>query len=236
MEFRSKLLHGKILNLYKGLILDVELDSNEVVSAFCPEADSGKKLYEIGAEVWVSRNQDKRRKLRYDCELLNRGEGLVMVNPSHNTELFLEAFDNGVLEDFNAYTSIRTVVPEDGLQYAHFELQDNDDQKIYVTLRDIYNKQGPYAVFPTYLTFHDFQAFEEMKRLRARGARTAFVLLAPRMDCFETKFVWNIDPIAAARIFEEAKNGLEFFCYGCKIDKKSVTIANKMKINYGNQR
>ena len=41
-----------------------------------------------------------------------------------------------------------------------------------------------------------------------------------------------IDPTSAAKIFDEAKNGLEFVCYGCKISKDGVSIANKLEILY----
>lgn len=232
MEFGTKLQRGRIVDFYKRLILDVELDDGSVVPVFCPEGDGGKSLYAEGAEVFVARNRDVRRKLRYECQLLNRGEGLIMVNPHYNTDLFLEAYDAEILQDFKDYTVIRKLSEEDGLRHIHFELGDNDGHKLYLTLSSIYNKQGPYVVFPTFLNFFDIETMEEMRRLRARGHRTAFVLIAPRMDCTEAKFAWNINPIAAAKVFEEAKSGLEFFCYGCKIDKKSVTIANKMKINY----
>ena len=74
------------------------------------------------------------------------------------------------------------------------------------------------------------EMFEEMKKVRAQGYRTVVVLIVPRMDCLETLFSWTIDPISAARIYEEAKNGLEFVCYGCKLAKKSISISNKMNI------
>ena len=57
-------------------------------------------------------------------------------------------------------------------------------------------------------------------------------MIVPRNDCIEAKFSWNLDPRAAAKIYDEAKNGLEFVCYGCKLDKNSVSIAEKMKILY----
>ena len=38
--------------------------------------------------------------------------------------------------------------------------------------------------------------------------------------------------VAAAKIFDEAKNGLNFIGYGCNIDKKSVTLSHLMTIQY----
>ena len=66
----------------------------------------------------------------------------------------------------------------------------------------------------------------------AKGAETAVLLLATRMDCLAAKFSWEVNPIAAAKIYDEAKNGLKFFCYGCNIDNKSISITKKMKILY----
>ena len=152
-----------------------------------------------------------------------------MVNQRGNPKMFVEAFKNRVMEDFIQYSKIRHMVLADNLPHLDFELS-NQDEKCYVSLRPIYNKQDGRAVFPSKVNFLDMEMFEEMRRMRALGHRTVVVLIVPRIDCLETKFSWTIDPTSAAKIFEEAKSGLEFVSYGCNLDKKSITITNKMDI------
>ncbi len=229
MDFNTDLIKAEVVGRYKRLIVDVKLRDDTVVPAFCSDDNLFPNLYVKGAEVWIAKIKSKFRKLRYEIYMVNKGDGLVMVNQRGNPKMFVEAFKNRVMEDFIQYSKIRHMVLADNLPHLDFELS-NQDEKCYVSLRPIYNKQDGRAVFPSKVNFLDMEMFEEMRRMRALGHRTVVVLIVPRIDCLETKFSWTIDPTSAAKIFEEAKSGLEFVSYGCNLDKKSITITNKMDI------
>lgn len=229
MDFNTDLIRAEVVGRYKRLIVDVKLRDDTVVPAFCSDDNLFPNLYVKGAEVWIAKIKSKFRKLRYEIYMVNKGDGLVMVNQRGNPKMFVEAFKNRMMEDFVQYSKIRHMVLADNLPHLDFELS-NQDEKCYVSLRPIYNKQDGRAVFPSKVNFLDMEMFEEMRRVRALGHRTVVVLIVPRIDCLETKFSWTIDPTSAAKIFEEAKSGLEFVSYGCNLDKKSITITNKMDI------
>lgn len=229
MDFNTDLIKAEVVGRYKRLIVDVKLRDDTMVPAFCSDDNLFPNLYVKGAEVWIAKIKSKFRKLRYEIYMVNKGDGLVMVNQRGNPKMFVEAFKNRVMEDFIQYSKIRHMVLADNLPHLDFELS-NQDEKCYVSLRPIYNKQDGRAVFPSKVNFLDMEMFEEMRRMRALGHRTVVVLIVPRIDCLETKFSWTIDPTSAAKIFEEAKSGLEFVSYGCNLDKKSITITNKMDI------
>ena len=97
MNFQGRLIRGNIVSAYKDLILDVRFKDGITVPVFCPEMDYLKNLYVPGTEIWVTKNGDRRRRLRYECQLINRGDGLVMVNPNIIDDLFLEAFEKNLL-------------------------------------------------------------------------------------------------------------------------------------------
>lgn len=232
MEFNDRLIRGVIVKSYKNLILDVKFREGNVVPVFCPEMDYMQSLYTPGTEVWVTKNRDQRRRLRYECQIINSGGGLIMVNPNYVDELFLEAFEKGLIEDLWEYKYADRVEGDFSTRNINFELSNDEGKKCYVYLISIYNKKGPYAVFPSTINFFEMELFDEFRQLRTQGHQTAVVLLTTRMDCVEAKFSWDINPMAAARIFDEAKNGLKFFCYGCNIDNKSISLTRKMKILY----
>lgn len=229
MNFNADLIKAEVVGRYKRLIVDVKLRDDTIVSAFCSDDNVFPNLYTKGAEIWVTKIKSPLRKLHYEVQIVNKGDGLVMVNQRGNPKMFVEAFKNKVMEDFLSYTKIRHMVLTDRLPHIDFELS-NGQEKCYVSIRPIYNKQDGRAVFPSKVNFLDMEMFEEMRKMREQGHRTVVLLIAPRVDCLETKFSWSIDPTSAAKIFEEAKSGLEFVCYGCTLDKKSITIANKMNI------
>lgn len=232
MNFSDRLIRGTIVKNYQNLILDVKFKEGAIVPVFCSEMDYMPNLYVEGTEVWVSKNRDQRRKLRYECQILNRQEGLVMVNQNMVDTMFMEAFENGMISDLGDYEYIERVEGDYSVRNINFVLSNDEGKKCYVYLVSIYNKQGAYVVFPSTITFYEMEMFDELQKLREQGHDTAMVLIATRMDCLEAKFAWNINPIAAARIYDEAKKGLQFFCYGCNIDNKSISIRDKMKIIY----
>lgn len=232
MNFHDRLIRGTIVKTYNNLILDVKFKEGNIVPVFCSEMDYMPGLYAEGAEVWVTKNRDQRRKIRYECQIVGRSEGLVMVNQNMADAMFMEAFEAGVISDFADYKYVDRVEGNYSVRNINFVLSDDDGKKCYIYLVSIYNKQGPYAVFPTTLSFYEMEMYDEFRRLREQGHETAVVLIVTRMDCLGAKFVWNINPIASAKTYDEAKNGLKFFCYGCNIDNKSISITENMKILY----
>ncbi len=231
MIIEDLLYKGRVVSCYNSLLIDVRLDDDSQEAVFCASSEAAA-LCKAGTEVFVRRAPGNLRKVRYELEYLNLDEGLVFVNPSVNRKLFLEAFENGVLKDFGRYENCREIEPDDHLQHVDFELSSAAGEKCFVFIEDVYNKTAGYSVFPAGINFFEMEMFEEMEKLRAEGHRTCIFMLVPRQDSVEAKFSWNLDPIAAAKIFDEAKKGLNFVCYGCILDKKSVSIARKMKIIY----
>ena len=229
MDFDIELIKAEVVRRYKRLIIDVKLRDDSIVPAFCSDECIFPNLYDEGSEVWVTRIKSRFRKLRYEVQAINKGDGWVVVNQRGIPKLFAEAFKNRVMDDFVQYTKIRHMTLIDQLPHLDFELS-NAQEKCYVSLRPIYNKLDGKAVFPTKVNFFDMEMFEEMKKVRAKGASTVVVLIVPRLDCVETLFSWTIDPVSAARIYDEAKNGLEFDSYGCNLDKKGINITNKLNI------
>ena len=229
MDFNEEFLKAKVINRYKRLIVDIKLDDDSIVQAFCSDDTVFPDLYIKGADLWVSRVKDKTRRLRYEIQAVNKGDGWVMINQRYIPKIFVEAFKNRQMADFVQYTKIRKIVAADNLPHLDFELS-NAQERCFVSLRPIYNKQDGLAVFPTKVNLLDVEMFEEMKKVRNQNVRTVVVLIVPRFDCIKTLFSWSIDPVSAGRIYDEAKNGLEFISYGCNLDKKGIIITNKMEI------
>ena len=233
MIYKENLIPAKIVGCYKNLILDVELEDGTLAHAFCPETDFNQQLYPVGATVLLSKSADKRRYVPYVCQMSDSGSGLVFVNYKYKNKLFIEAFRKGMLEaDFADYVGLREISDGDMVQMANFELQSDAGQKAYVYVVDIFNKVDNDAVFPSTINFFELEMFNELRQMRENGAETYVFLIVPREDCAAARFVWNQDPIAAAKIFDEVKSGLKFCCYRCKVTQRTVAIDKKLEILY----
>ena len=69
MKFTKPLIKGKLIKRYKRFFTDVKI-SNEIVTAHCPNTGSMKGLLDEGNEVYVSKNDDPKRKLKYTLEII----------------------------------------------------------------------------------------------------------------------------------------------------------------------
>jgi len=232
MNFPADLVKGKIVKSYKNLILDVDIGSGGIIPAFCPELDAKQNIYVSGAEVWLLPGNVSGRRLMYETLMINKGEGQIMISPVYTETLVEEAFSCGKLTGFSAYDSLRRIEADDEVSYANLVFSNSREEKCYVYAVTIYNKQGGNAVFPSFINFFEMEMFREFARLRKQGHETRVVLIVPRMDCAGIKFTWNISPVAAAKIYDEAKNGLKFCGYGCTITSQSVKITEELKILY----
>lgn len=234
MNYKNSLISGTIKGLYKDLILDVELDNGDTVQALCPEANLKNILYRHDITAYLTQTQDKRRRVQYICQMIDNGEGMVFINYKYKNILFIEGFAHEIMTaDFGKYNHIREIKPEqEELKHVNFELRDDNNSKAYVYVVNIYNKQGTEIVFPSTINFFELEMLEELRRMRCNGYESYICLIVPREDCMDARFVWNQNPIAAAKLYEEIKNGLKLCCYSCNVNEKSVSISKKMRILY----
>ena len=232
MEFAEELIKGKIVDNYKDIILDVKLDGGSVVSAFCSKHTYMEDVYVKGADVYVSLSKDERKRLKYECQIVNKGDGMVFVNPMYNEAIFIEGIKKGMIDEFKDFSSVRRIKPDLSMKCSYFELAKKGGDKMFVYLDNIYNKQDGNAVFPSDLNAMEIRLLEELRAKRREGYDTAVFEIVPRPDCANVKFSWLINQIAAAKIYDETEDGLKFICYGCNVSQYEVAISRKMDVLY----
>ena len=69
MEFTKALIKGKLIKRYKRFFADIKLNQ-ETITAHCPNTGSMKGLLDEGNEVFISKNDDPKRKLKYTLEII----------------------------------------------------------------------------------------------------------------------------------------------------------------------
>ena len=231
MEIKEELIKAKVVGKYNGIILDVMFADDSKHPAFCGAFDIAE-MCRKETIVYVRPATLGNRKVPYEVEFMEEGGSLIYARPNRNNDLFEEAFLKGALPEFAEYDECRRLEAEDHLPHIDFELSNKTGKKAFVFVTNIYHKFGGSAVFPMEVNFFELEMFEEMGYLRAKGYKTYAFMIVPRADCQDIRFSWKYSPLAAAKIFDEAKNGLNFIGYGCNIDKKSVTLSHLMTIQY----
>ena len=87
MEFTKSLIKGKLIKRYKRFFTDIKLNK-QVVTAHCPNTGSMKGLLDEGNEVYISKNDDPKRKLRYTLEIIKA----LMISNVYLNFLFGSSF------------------------------------------------------------------------------------------------------------------------------------------------
>ena len=98
MEFTKSLIKGKLIKRYKRFFVDVKLN-NETITAHCPNTGSMKGLLDTGNEVFVQKNDDPKRKLKYTLEIIKVKKNLVGVNTHLANKIVAEGLKNNSFKE-----------------------------------------------------------------------------------------------------------------------------------------
>ena len=109
MEFTKNLIKGKLVKRYKRFFADVKVNK-EVVTAHCPNTGSMMGLLDQGNDVFISRNNDPKRKLKYTLEIIKVKENLIGVNTHFANKIAYHGLSNNLIKEITDNDSIKPEV------------------------------------------------------------------------------------------------------------------------------
>ena len=86
MEFTKSLIKGKLIKRYKRFFVDVNMDKQKV-TAHCPNTGSMKGLLEEGNQVYLLKNDDPKRKLKYTLEIIKAKKRSKLFIPGQHRRI-----------------------------------------------------------------------------------------------------------------------------------------------------
>ena len=92
MKFSKRLIKGKLIKRYKRFFADINI-KNEIITAHCPNTGSMMGLLDQNNEVWISKNNDPKRKLKYTAEIIEADGCKVGINTLLTNKIILESLD-----------------------------------------------------------------------------------------------------------------------------------------------
>ena len=109
MEFTKSLLKGKLIKRYKRFFVDVNLNK-EIVTAHCPNTGSMKGLLDDGNEVFLSKHDDPKRKLKYGLEIIKVKKNLVGINTHRANKIVHHGLNNNLIKELKDNDKINSEV------------------------------------------------------------------------------------------------------------------------------
>ena len=229
MQFTKSLLKGKLIKRYKRFFVDVKLNK-EIITAHCPNTGSMKGLLDKGNEVYLFKNDDPKRKLKYGLEIIKTRKKLVGINTHMANKIVNHGLNNNLIKELQNNDKIKPEVFFKKDTRFDFLVEKNK-QKIFIEVKNVtLFRDKKTAEFPDAITTrgskHLLALIDAIKKLYK--AYLIFLVQIQNMENF--KIAKDIDNEYYKNYLTAKKAGVNFFAYRCKINSKEILIDKKIKI------
>ena len=230
MEFTKKLIKGKLVKRYKRFFTDVKL-SKEIVIAHCPNTGSMMGLLNEGNEVYISRNNDPKRKLKYTLEIIKVKKNLIGVNTHFANKIAHHGLSNNLIKEIVNSDSIKPEVFFNKETRFDFLIEKNK-QKIFVEVKNVtLFRDEKTAEFPDSVTSRGSKHLKTLIEATKKGYKCYLLFLVQIESVESFKIARDIDEEYYKNYLIAKKSGVNFLAYRCKITPQEITIEKKLNIH-----
>jgi len=229
MEFTKSLIKGKLIKRYKRFFVDVKLNK-EIVTAHCPNTGSMMGLLDEGNEVYLLKNNDPKRKLKYGLEIIKTKKNLVGVNTHMANKIVHHGLNNNLIKELKNNNIIKPEVFFNKETRFDFLIEKNK-QKIFVEVKNVtLFRDKKTAEFPDAITSRGSKHLLTLIDAIKKGYKTYLIFLVQIQNMENFKIANDIDNEYYENYLIAKKAGVKFLAYRCKISSKEIFIEKKLKI------
>jgi len=229
MEFTKPLIKGKLIKRYKRFFTDVKLDK-EIITAHCPNTGSMRGLLDEGNEVFVSKNDNPKRKLKYTLEIIKVKKNLIGVNTHFANKIAYHGLSNNLIKEISDNDSIKPEVFF-GKETRFDFLVEKNKQKIFVEVKNVtLFREKKVAEFPDAITSRGSKHLKTLIEAIKQGYKSYLLFLVQIEGVESFKIAKDIDKEYYENFLLAKKAGVKFLAYRCKISSKKIKIEKKIKI------
>ena len=229
MEFTKSLIKGKLIKRYKRFFIDVKLNK-EIIVAHCPNTGSMMGLLGTNNDVWISKNNDPKRKLKFTLEIIKVKKNLIGVNTHFANKIVYHGLINNLIKELNNNQDIKPEVFFNKETRFDFLVKKNN-QKIFVEVKNVtLCRDKKIAEFPDAITSRGLKHLKTLIDAIKKGYKSYIVFLVQIQGMKYFKIANDIDNEYYQSYLIAKKKGVNFLAYRCKIGPKEIRIEKKLKI------
>jgi sugar fermentation stimulation protein A len=229
MEFTKTLIKGKLIKRYKRFFADIKLDK-EIVIAHCPNTGSMKGLLDEANDVYISKSDDPKRKLKYTLEIIKVKKNLVGVNTHFANKIAYHALSNNLIKEISNNDIIIPEVFFNKDTRLDFLIEKNK-QKIFVEVKNVtLFREEKIAEFPDSITSRGSKHLKTLIEAIKQGYKSYLLFLVQIEGVESFKIAKDIDKEYYDNYLLAKKAGVKFLAYRCKISSKEIIVETKIKI------
>ncbi len=230
MKFTKRLIKGKLIKRYKRFFVDINLNK-EVITAHCPNTGSMMGLLNINNDVWISKNDDPKRKLKFTLEIIKVKKNLIGVNTHFANKIVYHGLINNLIKELNNNQDIKREVFFNKETRFDFLLKKNN-QKIFVEVKNVtLFRKDKISEFPDAITSRGSKHLKTLIDATKKGYKSYIIFLVQIQGMKYFKIAKDIDKEYYQNYLLAKKAGVKFLAYRCNIDPaKEIKIEEKLKI------
>ncbi len=229
MKFTKKLIKGKLNKRYKRFFVDVKINKETVV-AHCPNTGSMKGLLDEGNEVFLQKNNDPKRKLKYSLEIIKARKNLVGVNTNMANKIVNHALENNLINELKNLDEVKSEVFFNKETRFDFLIKKNH-KKIFLEVKNVtLFRNTKIAEFPDAITSRGSKHLLALIDAIKKGYKSYLLFLIQIQNMENFKIASDIDKEYYKNYISAKKAGVNFLAYRCKISPEKIFIEKKLKI------
>jgi len=225
MKFINRLIKGNLIKRYKRFFVDIKL-KKEKITAHCPNTGSMLGLLEKGNEVFVTRNNDPNRKLKYTLEIIKVNKILFGVNTHRANRIVEHGLKNKLIDEFKY---IKKTKPE--FKFSKDTRFDFLCDKKLIEVKNVtLTRKNKIAEFPDAITTRGTKHLIKLVDSIKKKYDPYVLFLTQIQDIEYFRIANDIDSNYYENYLLAKKAGVQFLAYRCKIDLNEIIIDKKIKI------
>ncbi len=229
MEFTKSLIKGKLIKRYKRFFTDIKIDK-DTVTAHCPNTGSMKGLLDEGNEVYLSKNDNPKRKLKYSLEIIKAKNNLVGVNTQLANKIVHHGLANNLIKELVNIETIHSEVFFDKETRFDFLLK-KKEKKSFLEVKNVtLFRDKNTAEFPDAVTERGSKHLLALINAIKKGYKSYLIFLVQIQNMKYFKIAKDIDETYYKNYLIASKAGVNFLAYGCEINSKRIKIYKKLEI------
>ena len=229
MEFTKSLIKGKLIKRYKRFFVDVNI-KKEIVTAHCPNTGSMKGLLDKDNEVYLLKNDNPKRKLKYGLEIIKARKNLVGVNTHLANKIVGHGLQNSLIKELKNNDTVKSEVFFNKETRFDFLIEKNN-KKSFVEVKNVtLFRQENTAEFPDAVTTRGSKHLLALIDATKKGYKSYLIFLVQIQNMEKFKIAKDIDNEYYQNYQTARKAGVIFLAYRCKINTKEIIIDKKLKI------
>ena len=227
MKFTNSLIKGKLIKRYKRFFTDVEVN-NKVVTAHCPNTGSMLGLLKKGNQVWISKADDPKRKLKFTLEMIKSNKKIIGVNTHIANRIVEHGLRNKLFKEFATIKNIRAE-----FKYSKDTRFDFLCDNFLIEVKNVtLNRENEIAEFPDATTLRGTKHLKKLIESIKQGFKPYVLFLIQIQNIRKFRIAKDIDKDYYSNFIEANKKGIKFIAYRCKLNSKEILIDKKIKIEH----